>query len=119
MPAWIERQPRSHEVVEHAEEASPLTIERKEVVVPTPSQFSAQVLDDNGQPIIQTPSNMKVTITIPTTQSQLEVVAKGSIENAGTWSSVYWLRMIKKALFFGWNIITGKNSAEPIQKVIQ
>lgn len=92
-------------VQERAEEASPLLIERKEVVTPTPSKFSGQVYDDSGQPIIETPENKEVTVDIPKSQADLQGLSKGSSDDAATWWGWFWLRMIKKALLFGWKII--------------
>src|SRR3972149_12290451 len=67
-------------------------------VSPTPSQFKAQVSDDKGRPLIQTPQDPAVTIQVPATQQQLDDWAKGDPDNAITWFAVFWVRLIKKAL---------------------
>ena len=53
-----------------------------EHVQAVPSQFQAQVADDSGKPLIQTPQTQTVTIQVPATQKQLEDWSKGDSENA-------------------------------------
>lgn len=72
--------------------------------------FKANV-KDHGQQLIQTPANQAVTITIPSTKSNLTAWSKGSITASITWLALFWLRMIKKAMFFGWRIIWGGQNA--------
>ena len=96
-------------VKERPEEVSPLTIERKEVVSPVPVNFQKQVNDDVGQPLIQTPQNQVITIQIPSDPVQLESASKGDTGSAVTWLAAFWLRMIKKAVHFGWQIVKGRN----------
>jgi hypothetical protein len=78
-----------------------------------PTQITAQVSDDSGAPLIQTPATQVVTITIPADQQQLDDWAKGSPSDSLTWFALFWLRMMKKAFHFGWKIIKkgGQNSA--------
>ena len=92
---------------ERPEEISPLTIERKEVVTPIPTQFTKQVKSDGRQPIIQSPATQKVSIQIPSDQTQLTPLSKGSISDSITWFAAFWIRMIKKAIHFGWRIVFG------------
>ncbi len=100
-----EREPRKNQY-ENPEEATPLTIERKEVVTPIPSQFKAQVTDDNGNPIISTPQTQKADIIIPELSKEvLEDRAKGNIEESSVWSAAYWIRIFKKAVYFGWKVL--------------
>ncbi len=100
--AYVEREPDIQEI---PETASPLKIERKEVATPAPSQFTAKVSDDTGLPLIQTPASASVSIQIPGDEAALKGLAKGSPQNAITWFGAFWLRMIKKALYFGWKIL--------------
>ena len=73
-------------------------------VTATPSQFTAQVADDNGNPLMQaTPQT--ITLTVPASQEKLEEMGKGSITDAVTWFARSWLRMLKKAARFGWRVI--------------
>lgn len=102
MGIFPEKEPKTN-VIERLDEASPLlNIERKEVVSPVPTNFKAQVHDDNGKPLITTPQTQTVTITIPAVnEEELKADAKGKIEETWTWSAVYWLRRILKAIFSG------------------
>jgi hypothetical protein len=104
MPVFPEREAKP-KIEQREEEISPLTIERKEVVTPIPVQFNKQVKSDSGKPLIQTPSAQPITITLPADQTQLTALAKGSISDSITWFAHFWLRMIKKAIHFGWNLI--------------
>lgn len=103
-----EREPRKNPY-ENPDEASALNIERKEVVTPVPTQFKAQVTDDKGNPIIKTPQTTKADIVIPEINKEtLEVKIKGDTEESSVWSAGYWLRIFKKALYFGWKVVFGK-----------
>jgi hypothetical protein len=103
-----EREPRKSGY-ENPEEATPLTIERKEVVTPVPTQFKAQVTDDNGNPIISTPQTTKADIVIPEVSREvLDGKAKGDVGEASVWSAGYWVRIFRKALFFGWKVLFKK-----------
>lgn len=100
-----EREPRKN-VYENPSEASPLNIERKEVVTPIPTQFKAQVTDDKGNKLITTLENKKADIVIPEINREtLEVKVKGDTENSSVWSAGYWIRILKKAIYFGWKVI--------------
>ena len=94
----IETRPEDVSIPEH--------IEKKEGVIPRQTQFTAQVTDD-GKPLIKTPQAKTVTIQVPADQTQLTQLSKGSPVNALTWFSVFWLRMIKKAIYFGWRVVRG------------
>ena len=73
----------------------------------TPSQVTAQVADNNGQNMLQTSANQTITITLPASKERLEVLAKGKITDALTWFALFWLRILKKAMHFGWRVIAG------------
>lgn len=75
-------------------------------VTATPTQITAQVSDDTGAPMMQTPMTKVITITIPTTQQQLADWSKGSPSDSLTWFAMFWLRMIRKAIHYGWRVIT-------------
>jgi hypothetical protein len=107
MPIFPERE-KPLLIEERPEEASPLTIERKEVVTPIPTQFSGQVKSDKGQPLIQTPQTQATTIHIPADPAHLTTLAKGSVNDSLTWLGAFWMRMIKKAIHFSWQILVGK-----------
>lgn len=102
MPIFPERE---NNVIETPEEASALTIERKEVVSSIPVTFQKQVKSDSGKPLIQVSGGEeKVKITIPKAQTELETLSKGSISDSITWFAAFWIRMIKKAIHYGYNI---------------
>lgn len=68
------------------------------------SQFTAQVQDDSGQQLIGSLSS-NVTLVIPATKEQLDLLAQESPDNSRTGFAKFWRRLIKKANFFKWNII--------------
>ncbi|PIP57476.1 hypothetical protein COX03_02850 [Candidatus Woesebacteria bacterium CG22_combo_CG10-13_8_21_14_all_39_10] len=102
MPIFPEREKN---IIETPEEASPLTIERKEVVTPIPITFQKQVKTDSGKPLIEVPGQGgRIKITIPKPQTELESLSKGSISDSITWFAAFWIRMIKKAIYYGYRI---------------
>jgi len=104
MSLFPETEPKIKPVEERPEEISPLTIERKEVIQPTVTQFTKKVADDNGKPLIQTPEDREIKIELPASPEQLEKVAKGSVSDSLTWFAAFWLRIFKKAIHFNWKI---------------
>ena len=104
MGLFKEREQKAPDVIPNTEEISSLTIEKKEVVTPSTTVFKAQVTDDAGQALIETPENKEITIEIPASEEVLRVGAKGSSDDQITWFSAFWLRIIKKAMNLGWHI---------------
>lgn len=103
-----EREPKKNPY-ENPQEASALNIERKEVITPVPVHFKAQVTDDKGNNLIRTPETEKPDIVIPEISKEtLDERIKGNIEDSSVWSAGYWLRIFKKAVFFGWKILFKK-----------
>lgn len=94
-------------VVERPDEISPLTIERKEVVTPVASSFKAQVVDNQGNNIITAKEDEKYQVVVPAVSQEYleEGLKKGSIEDSNTWVLGYWLRIIKKSIINGWNLV--------------
>ncbi len=84
--------------------AVPPEIEKAGVTT-TPTQFTAQVTDNSGQNVIQPTA---VTFQVPTDTVTLSAWSKGSITSSLTWVGLFWLRMIKKAIHFGWRIVVGE-----------
>ncbi len=76
-----------------------------------PSQFTAQVTDDQGNSLIHTPADQPViTISVPADAQTLEnKTHKGSIDDSATWNTFYWFRMIQKAFHFGWRVVVGSD----------
>jgi hypothetical protein len=100
-----EREPKKNQY-ENIDEASALNIERKEVITPVPTHFKAQVTDDKGNKLISTPDVKKADIIIPAVNKEtLEVKIKGDTSESSVWSAGYWLRIFKKAIFYGWKVL--------------
>jgi len=66
--------------------------------------FTAQVKNDKGTPLIQTPPAQVITVTPPAPQTTLITWAKGPVASSLTWFAAFWLRILKKALHFGWTV---------------
>ncbi len=66
--------------------------------------FTGQV-KSGGKPLIQTPPAQVFTIQPPADSVTLTSQSKGSTTSSLTWFAAFWLRMIKKALHFGWKIL--------------
>lgn len=107
MPIFPEKE-KPLPIEERPEEVSPLNIERKEVVSPVPTQFTGQVKSDKGQPLIQTPQTQVTAIHLPADPTRLTTLSHGSVSDSLTWLGAFWVRMIKKAIHFGWQILVGK-----------
>lgn len=97
----------SEEVVSSRPETLP---EKVEKIAPgvqvVPTQFTKQVADDQGKPLITTPQTKKVVIELPKTQDVLVQESKGDSSDSKTWLAKFWLRMIEKAKFFGLQIVS-------------
>lgn len=87
----------------------PETLQQSTGVKVVQKNFKAQVRDDKGIPIIQTPPAQVITVTPPANQINLKSWSKGSITSSLSWLGLFWLRILKKALHFGWKIIEGEN----------
>lgn len=99
--------PESGVVKEIAEEVPP-EVERVPGVQTVKTQVTAKVSDDSGKPMMTSPATQQITITLPASPKQLEDWAQGSPDNALTWFANFWIRVIKKAIQFGWRIVMGK-----------
>jgi hypothetical protein len=105
--AFVEREKKLPKGVEIRPEgvAIPEDIEKKEGVQPRPTQFTAQVRDDQGHPLFQTPQTKTVSIQLPSDQTTLASWAKGPVVDSLTWLGKFWLRIVKKATHFGWRLV--------------
>lgn len=101
--------PEAPQVSERQEEfIVPETLQSSGVKV-VQKNFKAQVKDNKGQPVIQTPPAQVITTVQPPMDTQTLIqTAKGDTASSSTWLAAFWLRVIKKALHFGWQIIGGK-----------
>lgn len=103
--------PEVTEVSERQEEfIVPETLQQSGMKV-VQKNFKAQVKDDKGAPLIQTPPAQVITVSPPSDQATLTKQAGGSVTSSLTWLATFWLRVIKKALHFGWRIV-GQSSTE-------
>ena len=67
--------------------------------------FKAQIANDNGAQVVQTPPTQVITIQPPADQTTLQNQSKGQITDSKTWFAAFWIRIIKKAIHFGWKIL--------------
>lgn len=97
-------------------EAPVVTERQEEFVVPetlsgsgvkvVPKNFQAQVKNDKGVSVIQTPPPQVITTVKPPGDTvTLTQQAKGNTTSSVTWLAAFWLRIIKKAMHFGWRVI--------------
>ena len=96
-------EPQVQEVQKEAEFIVPETLQQSGIKV-VQKNFKAQVNDDKGSPIIQTPPTQVIAVTPPADQTTLTSWSKGSVGSSLTWLGTFWLRMLKKAMHFGWKI---------------
>ena len=100
-------EPQVQEIKE-AEFIVPETLSQSIKVVP--KTFTAQIKGDKGQPLIQTPPAQIITVAPPADDTTLTTWSKGSISSSLTWLGMFWIRVIKKALHFGWQVVSGSSS---------
>ncbi len=92
-------------VKEHSEEfIVPETLQQQSGVKVVQKNFRAQVNDDKGQSVIQTPPAQVINVNPPASSATLLNWSKGSITSSLTWLAAFWLRIIKKAIHFGWKV---------------
>lgn len=101
-----EREPQIPEVRPEVPEVSK-RLEEETGMKAIETAFRARV-KDKGRDLIQTSATQTITIQLPSTQRQLADWSKGSPASSLTWFAVFWLRMMKKALHFGWKITGGQ-----------
>jgi hypothetical protein len=95
-------------VVREPLEEFPETIQQIQGAKVIQKTFKTQVKDDSGKPIIQTPPASVITTVQPPADTQtLTQQSKGDTSSSKTWLATFWLRVVKKALHFGWQIISG------------
>jgi len=97
--------PQVQEINKEAEFIVPETLQQKTGVQVVQKTFKAQVKDDKGQPLIQTPPTQVITITPPADDTTLTTWSKGSTNSSLTWLAAFWIRVIKKAIYFGWKVV--------------
>jgi hypothetical protein len=108
MPISPEKEPRMP-VVERAEEFE-LPPELEDTGIEAVETAVKARVKDKGKHLIETPETKDIKIVLPAAKSQVKTWAKGKPANSLTWLGVFWQRMIKKAIHFGWKIVKkGKN----------
>lgn len=107
MPATPEiPRPEVPQIKEKPEEfVIPETLQQSTGVQVVQKNFKAQVKDDSGVPLIQTPPTQVIQITPPANDTVLQSWSKGSITSSQSWLGMFWLRIIKKAIALGWRIV--------------
>ena len=103
-PEILRPEPEVQEVNKEAEFIVPETLSQSGFKV-VQKNFTAQVRDDKGQPLIQTPPTQVITVQPPADSTTLTAWSKGSITSSLTWLGMFWIRVIKKAIYFGWRVI--------------
>jgi len=99
--------PRPEPQVQEVKEAEfivPETLNQSGIKV-VQKNFTAQVKGDKGQPLIQTPPEQVITVQPPADAETLSAWSKGPTESSLTWLGKFWIRVIKRALYFGWRVI--------------
>lgn len=86
----------------------PETLQQSTGVKVVQKNFTAQVKADDGKPLIQTPPTQVIAVTPPATTTILTSWSKGNISSSLTWLGAFWLRIIKKAIHFGWKVTGGE-----------
>lgn len=99
--------PQVQEINKEAEFIVPETLKSSGVQV-VQKTFKAQVKNDKGQPVIQVPPTQVITVTPPADDATLTTWSKGSVSSSLTWLGAFWIRVVKKALHFGWKVVGGQ-----------
>lgn len=88
IPTEIPKHIEAHEGVQVVSQQPSAT-----AIIVDPAQNQSKQTDDS------------VVISLPSDQQTLQQqVKKGNIKDALTWMAVFWLRMVKKATYFGWRV---------------
>lgn len=97
--------PEPPQVVERQEEfIVPETLQNSGVKV-VQKNFKAQVKNNQGQSVISTPPAQVISITPPSDDATLLAWSKGDTASGLTWLAAFWIRIIKKAVLFGWQVV--------------
>ncbi|MBI3443497.1 hypothetical protein HY008_02415 [Candidatus Woesebacteria bacterium] len=77
-------------------------------VTQPPKQAQQQVQEDTTQTVqvSDQPAAHGPAMQVPADdQTTLTTLSKGPTENSITWYATFWLRMIKKAIHYGWRVV--------------
>ena len=109
----IDSQPQGLPVEHIPESYQETPTEAAEGVVGTPATPTVPVVQiPSGQTIQPVPAPAAgPSIQLPADPAVLQQQSKGSTSDAATWSAVFWLRMMKKALLKQIRILVGGGNA--------
>lgn len=77
-------------------------------VKPRITQFTSQITNDTKKRLMNSSNTQAQTISIPADPEKLSQWSAGSPNASLTWFASFWIRMIKKALHFGWKVVKGE-----------
>ena len=102
---------RRKETITYTPEAPKISenLTRETGVEKVETAFTANIKDDAGKPLVQTPQTQAVAIQVPAPQVQLAQTAKGPKDEALTWWALFWVRAIQKAIHFGRKVLFNSN----------
>lgn len=95
--------------VQERPEEFPETIQQIAGAKVVQKTFKAQVKDDKGAPLIQTPPTQVISVTPPANDQTLTAWSKGPVTSSVSWLGMFWIRILKKAALYGWKIVSGSN----------
>lgn len=104
---------RRKETITYTPEAPKISenLSRETGIEKVETAFTANIKDDQGQPLVQTPQTQVVTVQVPASQAQLTQTVKGPKDEARTWWALFWIRAIQKAIHFGKQVVFGSPKA--------
>jgi hypothetical protein len=102
--------PRSVFSEEPKAQEIPPEVERVPGITPPPAQPQPQATPQQppAQPQDQT-ATPQVSVQVSNSDEELLKMSKGSTEESSTWLGTFLIRLVKKAIHFGWKIIRGGN----------
>lgn len=98
---------------EFSKEVSAMGVEPTGSAAPPP----APIVSDHGAQMTTVTPTTTTTLTVPANQQQLLDWAKGDASNSLTWLSKFWIRRIKQAVKYHWNLIMPPPTVVPVQQV--
>ncbi len=98
------------ESVQVRPETLPEKLEEVPGVQVVPTQFTKQITDDQGQPLITTPQSAETVVEIPFPEADLVKSSQGEIEDSRTWLARFFLRLLAQAKHFHWRVTDSASS---------
>lgn len=115
MPVGPEIPQEIPQIVEHDSNAEFVVDEslKHTGIQPVQQTFKPQVTDDRGQSLITTPTTKVISVSPPADSITLTEMSKGDTDDSNTWRGKFWLRILQKALHFGWQILGRSPTSVP------